>query len=78
MLHAMQASKNTDKSNVSDALNGLDAKQWQLAMDAKVAQLLNLDTFKLVPLPADQKTIGCCWVLAMKQDTSGDIIKFKA
>jgi len=74
----MQASENPNKLNVGDALNGPDAEQWRLAMDAEVAQLLNLDTFELVPLPADRKTIGCHWVLATKQDTSGDIIKFKA
>jgi len=78
MPHAMQALENTNKLSVSDALSSLDAEQWHSAMDTEVAQLLNLDTFKLVPLLADWKIIGCHWVLALKWDTSGDIIKFKA
>ena len=49
----MQASDSIDKPSVNDALNGLNAEQWQLALDVEVAQLLNLDTFELVPLPAD-------------------------
>ncbi len=52
--------------------------QWQSAIDTEVAQLQNLDTFKLVPLLADQKIIGCQWVLTTKQNTDGEIIKFKA
>ena len=47
-------------------------------MDTEVAQLQNLDTFKLVPLPADRKIIGCRWVLTTKRNTDGEIIKFKA
>src|SRR5258708_8202074 len=47
-------------------------------MDTEVAQLQNLDTFKLVPLPADWKIIGCQWVLTTKWNTDGEIIKFKA
>ena len=50
---AMQASDSIDKPSVNDALNGPNAEQWRSAMDVEVAQLLNLDTFELVPLPAD-------------------------
>src|SRR5260370_38076624 len=77
-LCAMIAMDNNDKPNVNDALSGPDAGQWRSAMDDEVAQLRNLDTFELVPLPADQKIIGCQWVLAMKRDTNGQIIKYKA
>lgn len=49
----MQASDSIDKPSVNDALNGPNAEQWRSAMDVEVAQLLNLDTFELVPLPAD-------------------------
>ena len=65
---------NSDKPNVNDALSSPDASQWQSAMDDKVAQLWNLDTFELVPLPADRKIISCQWV----RDTDGQIIKYKA
>ncbi len=64
--------------NVDNALNGPDAGQWRSAMDTEVAQLRNLDTFKLVPLPADRKIISCQWVLTTKWNTDGEIIKFKA
>ena len=57
--HAMTATDNADRPDVDNALNGPDAGQWQSAMDTEVAQLQNLDTFKLLPLPADQKIIGC-------------------
>src|SRR5258708_29494458 len=49
--HTMTATDNVDRLNVDNALNGPDAGQWQSAMDTEVAQLRNLDTFELVPLP---------------------------
>ena len=68
----------TDKPGVNNALNGPDSGHWQSAMDAEVAQLQNLDMFILVPLLADQKIIGCHWVLTTKHNSDGDIIKYKA
>ena len=59
MPNAMTAMDADDKPNVNDALNGPDAGQWRSAMDTEVAQLQNLETFELVPLPADRKVIGC-------------------
>src|SRR5260370_7907662 len=47
-------------------------------MDAEVAQLQNLDMFILVPLLADQKIIGCQWVLMTKHNSDGEIVKYKA
>ena len=48
-----------DKLDPMTALSGPNMEQWQTMMDAEVAQLQNLNTFELVPLPADRKIIGC-------------------
>ena len=67
-----------NKPDIQDALQGPNTEDWHAAMDAEVAQLQKLNMFELVPLPAERKIIGCCWVLATKRNSDGEIIKFKA
>ncbi len=56
---AILATFENDKPDLKNALSGPNAEQWQAVMDAKVAQLQNLNTYELVPLPMDWKIIGC-------------------
>ena len=51
---------------------------WKAAMDAKIAQLIQLGTYKLVNLPEGRKAIGCHWVFLIKHDNNGSILKYKA
>ena len=42
-----------------DAINRGDSKQWEKAMDAEYESLMANDTWSIVDLPPNRKTIGC-------------------
>ena len=46
-------------------------------MNEEMATLYGNDTWDLVPLPQDKKTIGCKWVYKVKHDNDGSISKYK-
>ena len=47
-------------------------------MDEEMAALYGNDTWDLVPLPKDKKTIGCKWVYKVKHNSDGSISRYKA
>ena len=48
-------------------------ENWEKAMDEEMAALYGNDTWDLVPLPKDKKTIGCKWVYKVKHNSDGSI-----
>ena len=70
---------------LSDAPNTLKEVQarpdwihFKEAMDTEIAQLRDLGTYSLEPLPPERTPIGCRWVFLIKRDPDGTIIKYKA
>jgi hypothetical protein len=55
-----------------------DWPSWKEAMDKEMGQLEKLGTYTVEDLPADRKAIGCRWVFAIKRDSNGNILKYKA
>ena len=53
-------------------------ENWEKAMDEEMAALYENDTWDLVPLPKDKKTIGCKWVYKVKHNSDGSISKYKS
>ena len=53
-------------------------ENWEKAMDEEMAALYGNDTWDLVPLPKDKKTIGCKWVYKVKHNSDGSISRYKA
>jgi hypothetical protein len=51
---------------VEEALNGEDAKKWEIAMQEEYDSLLVTNTLCLVPLPKGRKPISCKWVFKIK------------
>ena len=47
-------------------------------MDEEMATLYGNDTWDLVPLPKDKKTIGYKWVYKVKHNSDGSISRYKA
>ena len=47
-------------------------------MDEEMGVLYVNDTWDLVPLPKDKKTIGCKWVYKVKHNSDGSISRYKA
>jgi hypothetical protein len=61
-----------------DALSGPDAPLWRKAMDEELASLLEMDAWKLVPLPPGIKPLPCRWTYKLKRDGDGNIDRYKA
>lgn len=53
-------------------------KEWEAAMKEEYQSLLENSTWTIEQLPEGKKPIKCRWVFAVKRDTNGDIIRYKA
>jgi hypothetical protein len=59
-------------------LRSLEAAEWQKAMATEYQSLLDIGTWKLVPLPVGRKAIRCKWVFKIKTNPDGSIARYKA
>jgi len=50
----------------SEAMNGVNSKQWETAMDAEIASIVKNDCWELVPPPKGRKVVGSRWVYRVK------------
>ncbi|KAD5317971.1 hypothetical protein E3N88_17917 [Mikania micrantha] len=55
-----------------------ESKEWKNAMLEELDAIERNETWKLVDLPKDQKSIGLKWVFKTKEDASGNITRYKA
>ncbi len=63
---------------VEKALNGKDAKKWEITKQEEYNSLLINNTWSLVPLPKDIKPISCKWVFKIKHGVNGEVERYKA
>jgi hypothetical protein len=63
---------------MEEALNGEDAKKWEMAMQEEYDFLVVNNTWSLVPLPKGRKPISCKWVFKIKHGVHGEIERYKA
>ncbi len=63
---------------VKEALNGEDAKKWEMAMQEEYDSLVVNNTWSLVPLPKGRKPISCKWVFKIKHGVDGEVECYKA
>ncbi len=63
---------------MEEALNGKDAKKWEIAMQEKYDSLVVNNTWTLVPLPKGRKPISCKWVFKIKHGVDGKVERYKA
>jgi hypothetical protein len=64
--------------NVREAMSGEDAVEWKEAMNKELKNLREKQTWQEVPTPANRKKIGAKWVLKIKRDAEGNIVKHEA
>ncbi len=67
-----------ESQTVEEALNGKDAKKWEIAMQEEYDSLLVNNTWSLVPLPKGRKPISCKWVFKIKHGVDGEVEQYKA
>ncbi|KAL0430371.1 UNVERIFIED_CONTAM: Retrovirus-related Pol polyprotein from transposon RE2 [Sesamum radiatum] len=66
---------NTEPRNYNQASQ---QEKWQRAMQNEIAALERNQTWDIVPLPKDKKTIGCRWIYKLKTKADGSIESHKA
>ena len=61
-----------------EAVEGSKSEKWKEAMKEKMMALDKNDTWDLVELPKDRKTVGCKWVYKLKRGDDGTKDRYKA
>src|SRR5213075_44730 len=54
--------------NYQEAMEAIDAKQWELVMQKEYNSIMKNDTWTLVPRPKDAKVVKSRWVLLTKDN----------
>jgi histone deacetylase 1/2 len=66
-----------EPQTVEEALNGEDAKKWEIAMQEEYDSLVVNNTWSLVPLPKGRKPISSKWVFKIKHGVDGEVERYK-
>ena len=61
-----------------EALKRPDWPKWSKAIDEEIDGLKRTGTFELVKRPPDTNVVGSKWVLKIKKDSAGEVLKYKA
>ena len=67
-----------EPKTIKEALKMEDAEQWKQAIGAELQALIDMGTWKLVPLPKGRKAVGCRMVLKRKFNLDGTVSRWKA
>ncbi|GAA5877391.1 hypothetical protein JCM3774_003584 [Rhodotorula dairenensis] len=69
-----------DGPSFRQAMSGPDADKWLAAMHAELESFRALETWDadVVDLPPGRRAVGVKWVLLIKRDADGRVIKYKA
>ena len=67
-----------EPENFHDAMSREDSKEWEKAMNVEYNSLLVNNTWKIVDLLPNRKTIRCRWIYKIKHRANGKIDRYKA
>ncbi len=67
-----------EPQTVEKALNGEDAKKWEIAMQEEYDSLIVNNIWSLVPHPKGKKPIFCKWMFKIKHGVDGEVERYKA
>ena len=77
VAYASMALQNEPRT-FKEALESVEAKQWEQAIQDELESLERNNTWELVKLPAGRKPVGCKWVFKKKLGADGTVERFKA
>jgi hypothetical protein len=64
--------------SVEEALSSPQAVEWERALNAEMASLTANNTWEVIDCPQGVKPIPCKWVLKIKRNEIGEIVRYKA
>jgi hypothetical protein len=62
---------------MEEALNGEDAKKWEMAMQEEYDSFIVNNSWSLVPFPKGRKPVSCKWVFKIKHGVHGEVERYK-
>ncbi|KAK0574738.1 hypothetical protein LWI29_028303 [Acer saccharum] len=69
---------NDDPYTYKEAMEDVDSRHWQKAMQSEIESMFDNKVWSLVDLPKGIKPIGCKWVYKRKRGMDGKVETFKA
>lgn len=76
--HFAMLAVHDEPGSYEQAMESINRKQWEQAMDEEYDSLIKNRTWNLVNPPSDQKVIDNRWVFKLKQRPDGSIDRYKA
>ena len=67
-----------DPINFHQAMQDSNLEKWNEAMNEEYKSMQDNKVWELVPLPEGVKPIGCKWIFKTKQDSKGNVKRYKA
>lgn len=68
----------TDPTTVDEAMSSLEHEKWTEAMKVEMNEMKKRDVWEIVERPENVRVIGSKWIFSLKQDSDGNIQKYKA
>jgi hypothetical protein len=69
---------NNEPNTYKEAINSINNKEWQKAMEIEIEELNKQNTWDLITLPNNRTPLKGRWVYKIKTDLNNNIIKYKA
>jgi hypothetical protein len=67
-----------EPTTIKQALASSNAREWQLVIDFEIKSLIQIQTWRITPLPSGRKPITSKWIFKVKYNVDGSINKYKA
>ena len=67
-----------DSINFHQAIQSSNSENWIEAMNEEYKFMQNNKVWELVPLQEGMKPIGCKWIFETKQNSKGNVDRYKA
>ena len=76
--YAYNVKEIAEPETIEEALSSSHAREWKLATESEYRSLIENDTWDLVEIPEERTAVGCQWILKVKYNGEGNIVRFKS